>query len=291
MNGNHADISMSNILSMVKAFGYKNPGETSKYSDGKDATTRFLTQQVMKFDVNEGQFPIPTLRPTAIKSGIKEMLWIYQMGSNKLSDAHELGINWWDGFDVGDGTIGHRYGYTVQKHGLMRDLLEGMEEDPFGRRHILNLWQTDDFKSGPGLPPCAFLNMYSVYEANGKRFMDDTLIQRSSDFITAGFINASQYLALCMMIAGHLEWSHGMKYHIGTFMHLLQDCHIYERHMPAVNELLERGIGMHEYSFRLKTAKNFYDYTIDDFEFNLPTVGGLSHGLDLAIGNMMLDKE
>jgi thymidylate synthase len=86
-----------------------------KWSDGTPAYSKFITQVFETYDISKGEFPIPTLRNTAIKTGIKEIFWIYQKQSNKLSDAHELGINWWDNFDIGDTTIGMRYGLCVEK--------------------------------------------------------------------------------------------------------------------------------------------------------------------------------
>ena len=79
-----------------------------KYADGVQAHTKYITQVFEEYDLNKGEFPCCTLRNTAVKTGIKEIFWIYQWQSNSLEDAHALGINWWDNWDIGDGTIGFR---------------------------------------------------------------------------------------------------------------------------------------------------------------------------------------
>ena len=135
-----------------------------RYKDGTPPHTKFITQVFGKYDISKGEFPITTLRNTAIKTGIKEIFWIYQHQSNCLEQARELGINWWDEWDIGNGTIGNRYGYTVSKYNLMNDILDGLKNDPFGRRHIMNLYQNSDLKSSKGLYPCAYETIWSVRE-------------------------------------------------------------------------------------------------------------------------------
>ena len=94
---------------------------------------------MQQYDLSKGECPVETLRPIAWKSAVKEILWIYQMQSNKINDLHEMGIKYWDDWDIGDGTIGCRYGATVKRHNLMNKLLNGLKQDPFGRRHIMNM--------------------------------------------------------------------------------------------------------------------------------------------------------
>jgi thymidylate synthase len=111
----------------------KNP--RPKYKDGTDAHCLFITQIFEEYDVSKGEFPITTLRNTAIKTGINEILWIYQDQDSKLDSAHNRGIMWWDEWDIGDGTIGQRYGATVKKW-VLNTLLDGLKNDPF-REDIL----------------------------------------------------------------------------------------------------------------------------------------------------------
>lgn len=249
-----------------------------KWKDGTPAHTKFVTQVFEKYNIAEGEFPIPTIRRTAIKTGIKEILWIYQKQSNKLSEARKLGINWWDNWDIGDGTIGKRYGYTVNKYNLINKLLKGLKEDPFGRRHIMNLWQLDDLENSEGLKPCAFETLWSVRKVKDEYYVDMALIQRSNDYITAGYINKIQYVSLMMMICGHLG------YKFGDFSHFVGNLHIYDRHEEALKEILTReSVGVQPI-LKLKENKNFYDYTIDDFEIiNLPKIKKLNSQLEIAI--------
>jgi thymidylate synthase len=181
----------------------------------------------------------------------------------------EMGVGWWDEWDIGDGTIGQRYGATVARYDLINRLIEDIKNDPYGRRKVVSLWQETDLRETPGLAPCAFQTIWNV---RGE-YLDMLLVQRSGDMLTAsgpGGINEIQYAALLMMIARHTG------YKPGKFSHVVANEQIYDRHIDAAKELLER------YRFELNswddTAEpvqpmlilnpektNFYDMTIDDF--------------------------
>ena len=109
-------------LSKILDNGCLDENPRPKYKDGTPAYTKFITQVFEIYDISKGELPITTLRNTSIKTGIKEILWIYQKQSNSLDVAHELGIHWWDNWDIGNGTIGDRYGYTVNKYNLINEL-------------------------------------------------------------------------------------------------------------------------------------------------------------------------
>ena len=211
------------------------------------------------YDLSKGEFPITTLRNTAIKTGIREVLWIYQKQTSSLAVAREMGVNWWEEWNIGDETIGQRYGATIKRYDLMNDILYGLKNDPFGRRHIINMFQYTDLKETNGLFPCAYETMWSVRKIDGEYYLDMTLTQRSNDYIMAGYINKIQYVALQMMVATHCG------YKIGKFFHLVQNLHIYDRHFDAVKEILDREILNINPIISLKEVKNFYDYTVDDF--------------------------
>ncbi len=230
-----------------------------KWSDGTPAHSKFITQVFEKYDISKGEFPITTLRNTAIKTGIREIFWIYQKQSNCLKVAREMGINWWEEWNIGDDTIGQRYGATIRRYNLMDDLLDGLKNDPFSRRHIINMYQYADLKETMGLHPCAYSTIWSVRKVDGEYYLDMTLDQRSSDFLVANFINKTQYIALLMMVAGHLG------YKVGKFCHLVQNLHVYDRHLDAMEEILNRTPLDIQPKLILKENKNFYDYTIDDF--------------------------
>jgi thymidylate synthase len=249
-----------------------------KYKDGTSAHSKFITQVFEEYDISKMEFPITTLRNTAIKTGIKEILWIYQKQTNSLSKARENGVNWWNDWNIGDDTIGERYGKTIANYDLMDILLSGLKNNPFGRRHIINMWQESDLRASKGLFPCAYETIWSVRKDGSQLILDLTLVQRSNDYVMAGYINKIQYVALLMMIASHLG------YNVGKFCHLTQNLHVYDRHFDAVDELLDRNPINIQPKISLKNNKNFYDFTIDDFEIhNIENVKKLKSNLEIAI--------
>jgi thymidylate synthase len=250
-----------------------------KYPDGTPANSRFITQVFEEYDISKGEYPIPTLRNTAIKTGIKEILWIYQKQSSSLEVAREMGINWWEEWNIGDNTIGQRYGATIKRYNLMNKLLGGLVNDPFGRRHIMNMYQEQDLRETNGLFPCAYETIWSVRKVGDELVLDMTLIQRSSDFLIAGFINKIQYLALQMMVAGHCG------YKVGKFCHMVQNLHIYDRHFNAAIEITQRLPFEENYPYIvLGGNKDFYNYTIDDFKiYNTNDIKKIDNQLELAI--------
>lgn len=259
-----ADYYYKSNLDKIINDGFLDKNPRPKYKDGVPAHSKFITQVFEEYDISKGEFPITTLRNTATKTGIKEILWIYQKQTSSLSVAREMGINWWDEWDIGDGTIGQRYGATIKKYDLMNKLLNGLKNDPFSRRHIIDMYQYSDLEETDGLFPCAYKTTWSVREVNDEYYIDMTLDQRSNDYIMAGYINKIQYVALMLMVCSHLG------YKPGKFCHLTQNLHVYDRHYDASNEILNReGLDINPF-LKLDVSKNFYDITIDDF-----TIGGL----------------
>ena len=249
-----------------------------KWSDNTPAHSKFITQVFEEYDISKGEFPITTLRNTAIKTGIKEVLWIYQRQTNSLSVAREMGINWWDEWNIGDETIGQRYGATVKRYDLIDKLLHNLKYDPFGRRHIINMYQYTDLEETNGLFPCAYETMWSVRKINGDYYLDLTLNQRSSDYIMANYINKIQYVALQMMVSSHIG------YKPGKFCHLVQNLHIYDRHFNAVEEILSRSPLEYQSYIELITNKSLYDFTFYDFIVkNTGNIKKLSVKLEIAI--------
>ena len=259
-------IDIDNILKN----GYLDVNPRPKYKDGTPAHTLSVNHVMRKYDLSKGEFPICSLRPQAWKTGIKEIFTIYQKPTNKLSEMKEMGVNWWDDWDIGDGTIGQRYGATVSRYDLINNLIEDIKKDPYGRRKIVSLWQENDLRETVGLAPCAFLTIWNVRnDGNGNEFLDMCLIQRSGDMLTAsgaGGINEIQYAALLMMIARHCG------YEAGTFTHFVANEQIYDRHKEAAHEMLHRASMSDMYvdsenpKLVLNPEKtNFYDMTIEDF--------------------------
>ena len=248
--------------------GYKDVNPRPRYEDGTPAYTISVNHVMRKYDLSKGEFPICTLRRQAWKTGVREIFTIYQHPTNVLSEMRDLGVTWWDPWDIGDGTIGQRYGATVKRYDLIHKLIEDIQKDPYGRRKVVSLWQETDLRETKGLAPCAFLTMWNV---RGK-YLDMSMIQRSGDMLTAsgaGGINEIQYAALLMMIAKVTG------YEPGVFTHFVANEQIYDRHMDNAQEMLRHAEVMadREDSARqpvlvLHKEKGcrFEDITIDDFE-------------------------
>ena len=152
---NIADTYLEQLIYLIKDEGFNDINPRPKYSDGTPAYTRSINHTFRTYDL-EKEFPICTLRPIAWKTGIKEIFTIYQQPTNNLEKMREMGVGWWDEWDIGDGTIGQRYGATVKRYDLINKLINDIKNDPYGRRKIVSLWQETDLAETPGLAPCAF---------------------------------------------------------------------------------------------------------------------------------------
>lgn len=255
-----ADLLLVNDIRNILANGTKDENPRPKYEDGTPAYTYFVNHVVRTYNL-QTEFPVCTLRPIAWKSAIKELLWIYQDQSSSLPLLKDkYNVNYWDAWESKDvpGTIGVRYGATVRKHNLLNNLITDIKENPYGRRHIMSLWQEEDFKESDGLMPCAFLTMWNV---RGK-YLDMCLIQRSGDMITAsgaGGVNEVQYACLQMMIAK------ATGYKAGKFTHFVANEQIYDRHVDAANELLIRA---KQQKLDLSTSNGHYDYEFEPVKMN-----------------------
>ena len=232
----YAKIMMDDILQN----GCLDENPRPHWEDGTKAHSLSLNNgrtitKVFTYDISKGESPIITLRPIATKSAYRELLWIYKDASNNLDKLAEYGVTWWDSWDIGDRTIGCVYGETVRIHDLLRKLIEGIRKDPDGRRHIMCLWQEDDFEKPHGLKPCAYLTTFNVrHEWDGKTYLDMSLKQRSSDFIAAGAINQIQYLILQTLVARTLG------YEVGQFTWQYDNIQIYDRHIEIAIDMMNR---------------------------------------------------
>lgn len=262
---NKADQYMKRDIERILNNGYLDVNPRPKYADGTPAHTYSVNHVCRTYDLSNGEFPICLLRRIAWKTGIKEIFTIYQKPTNNISEMEDMGVTWWKDWDIGDGTIGQRYGATVKRYDLINKLIDDIEKDPYGRRKIISLWQENDLKETTGLAPCAFLTIWNV---RGE-YLDMVLIQRSGDMLTAsgaGGINEIQYAALLMMIARHCG------YKPGVFTHFVANEQIYDRHINQAKEMLKRAEiaeklnGMKNPKLLLNPEKiNFFEMTIDDF--------------------------
>ena len=269
-----ADKYMYETIQRIEKEGYKDINPRPKYADGTPAHTFSVNHTFRTYDLSRGEFPICTLRPQAWKTGIREIFTIYQKPTNEIAKMEEMGVNWWGDWDIGDGTIGQRYGATVKRYDLINNLIKDIQNDPYGRRKVVSLWQETDLHETAGLAPCAFQTIWNIRNNDlGREYLDMILIQRSGDMLTAsgpGGINEIQYAALLMMIARHTG------YNPGVFSHIVANEQIYDRHFEAADEMLKRYKEHYPEGTVIKGPKpnlvlnpektNFYDFTIEDFE-------------------------
>jgi thymidylate synthase len=218
---------------------------------------------VNKYDLRE-EFPALTLRKTALKSAMDEILWIYQRKSNNIKD---LKPHIWDEWADEEGSIGTAYGYVVGEKfefkGEMIDqmdyVLKQLKETPYSRRIMTNLYQFHDLATGH-LDPCCYSATYNVTKdrETGKLVLNMVLNQRSQDVLAANNWNVCQYAILLMMVAQVNDMIPG------KLIHVIADAHIYDRHVDAIKELLGRPeLPAPKVSLN-PAVKNFYDFTTDD---------------------------
>ena len=259
-----ADTIFKDYIRKIMEEGVWSEQARPKYKDGRTANSKYITGAFMEFDLAKGEFPITTLRPIAIKSAIKEMLWIYQDQSNSLDVLEDkYNVHYWNDWEVGDSrTIGQRYGAVVKKHDITNKILKQLEANPWNRRNIISLWDYDAFEETEGLLPCAFQTMFDVRRVDGEIYLDATLTQRSNDMLVAHHINAMQYVALQMMIAKHFGWK------VGKFFYFINNLHIYDNQFEQAEELLRREPSdcQPRLVLNVPDGTNFFNIKPEDFE-------------------------
>lgn len=244
--------------------------------DGTPAHTIKKFCIVNRYDLSK-EFPIITLRRTAFKSAIDEILWIWQKKSNNV---HDLNSHIWDSWADETGSIGKAYGYQLGKKSVYPEgefdqvdrVLYDLKHNPQSRRILTNIYNFEDLHE-MHLYPCAYSMTFNV---TGNK-LNGILNQRSQDTLTANNWNVVQYAVLLHMFAqvSGLE--------AGEFVHVISDAHIYDRHIPIVEEILKNP----QYpapTFKMnKDVKNFYDFTVDDFELENYQYTKLDKKIEVAI--------
>ena len=258
--------------------GYSTEGEKvrPKWEDGSYAYTIKRFGVVNRYDLSK-EFPALTLRRTAFKSAVDEILWIWQKKSNNI---HELKSHIWDEWADADGSIGKAYGYQLgvkhqYKEGMMDQVdrvLFDLKENPYSRRIMTNIYVHQDLHE-MNLYPCAYSMTFNVTDDR----LNAVLNQRSQDILTANNWNVVQYAALLHMIAQ----VSGLK--AGELVHVIADAHIYDRHIPLVKELISRETYPAPDFWINPEIKNFYDFTADEVRLDNYKTGPQIKNIPVAV--------
>ena len=264
--------------------GYSTEGEKvrPKWEDGSFAYTIKQFGVVNRYDLSK-EFPAITLRKTAIKSATDELLWIWQKKSNNINDLHS---HIWDSWADENGSIGKAYGYQLgvkhqYKEGMMDQVdrvLYDLKNNPYSRRIMTNLYVHQDLHE-MNLYPCAYSMTFNVTQKKGadKLTLNAILNQRSQDILTANNWNVCQYAILLMMFAQVCDME------AGELVHVIADAHIYDRHIPIIEELIKRE----QYEapkFTLNPeVRDFYDFTRNDVSVENYVTGEQVKDIPIAI--------
>lgn len=260
-----ADITFIEMCRDILENGTSTQGEKvrPKWADGTPAYTVKKFGVVNRYDLRR-EFPILTLRRTAIKSATDEMLWIWQRKSNNIRD---LNSHIWDEWADEDGSIGKAYGYQMgvkhqYKEGWMDQVdrvIYDLKNNPFSRRIMTNLYVHQDLHE-MNLYPCAYSMTFNVTQGAGedRLTLNAILNQRSQDVLTANNWNVVQYAVLVHMLAQVCDMQ------AGELVHVIADAHIYDRHVPLVRELIGRQPGPAPRFWLNPEVKDFYRFTRDD---------------------------
>lgn len=233
------------------------------WEDGTPAYTIKKFGVVNRYDLSK-EFPALTLRRTAIKSCTDELLWIWQQKSNNINELHS---HIWDSWADEDGSIGKAYGYQM---GVKHQYKEGMfdqvdrviydlKHNPYSRRIMTNIYVHQDLHE-MNLYPCAYSMTFNVTKEAGsdKLTLNGILNQRSNDVLAANNWNVCQYAVLLHMLAQVCD----MK--AGEFVHVIADAHIYDRHVPMIEELIKREPLPAPKFWLNPEIKDFYQFTRND---------------------------
>ncbi len=234
-----------------------------RWEDGTPAYTIKQFGVCSRYDLRE-EFPAITVRRTALKSCMDEILWIWQRKSNNI---HDLAPHIWDSWADENGSIGKAYGYQMgvkhrYKEGMFDQtdrVLFDLKNNPFSRRIVTSLYNHHDL-SEMGLYPCAWSMTFNVTQHPGdsKLTLNAVLTQRSQDILAANNWNVCQYALLLMMLAQVSDMIPGQ------LVHMIADAHIYDRHVPIIRELISRPVYPAPKVTLNPEIRNFYDFTTDD---------------------------
>ena len=252
------------------------------WEDGTPAYTIKKFGVVNRYDLSK-EFPLVTLRKTALTSATDELLWIWQKKSNNIHDLHS---HIWDAWADENGSIGKAYGYQLgvkhrYKEGMMDQVdrvIYDLKNNPFSRRIMTNIYVHQDLHE-MNLYPCAYSMTFNVTQKKGedKLTLNAILNQRSQDILTANNWNVAQYAVLVHMLAQVCDMQ------VGELVHVIADAHIYDRHIPIVEELISREC-YDAPTFHLNPeVKDFYKFTRDDVSVDNYITGPQVTNIPVAI--------
>ena len=274
----YADKVFIDMCQDILDHGYSTEGEKvrPKWEDGTYAYTIKRFGVVNRYDLSK-EFPALTLRRTAFKSAVDEVLWIWQKKSNNI---HDLKSHIWDEWADEDGSIGKAYGYQLgvkhqYKEGMMDQVhrvLYDLKENPYSRRIMTNIYVHEDLHE-MNLYPCAYSMTFNVTDDK----LNAVLNQRSQDVLAANNWNVVQYAVLLHMIAQ----VSGLK--AGELVHVIADAHIYDRHIPLIKELISREPLPAPTFWINPEIKNFYDFTTDDVRLDNYQTGPQITNIPIAV--------
>ena len=280
----YADKVFIDMCKDILANGVSTEGEKVRphWEDGTPAYTIKKFGVVNRYDLSK-EFPIITLRKTALKSATDEMLWIWQQKSNNINDLHS---HIWDSWADEDGSIGKAYGYQL---GIKHQYREGMmdqvdrviydlKNNPYSRRIITNIYNHQDLHE-MNLYPCAYSMTFNVTKKpdSDKLVLNAILNQRSQDVLAANNWNVCQYAVLVHMLAQVCDMQ------VGEFVHVIADAHIYDRHIPLVEELISREQYPAPTFWINPEIKDFYDFTPDDIRLDNYVTGPQIKNIPIAV--------
>lgn len=252
------------------------------WEDGTSAYTIKKFGVVNRYDLTK-EFPILTLRKTALKSATDELLWIWQKKSNNVNDLHS---HIWDEWADKDGSIGKAYGYQMgvkhqYKEGMMDQVdrvIYDLKNNPFSRRIMTNIYVHEDLHE-MNLYPCAYSMTFNVTQKKGEErlTLNAVLNQRSQDVLAANNWNVVQYAVLVHMLAQTCSMN------VGELVHVIADAHIYDRHVPIIEELISRET-YEAPVFKLNPdVKDFYEFTRNDVKLENYVTGPQVENIPIAI--------
>lgn len=278
-----ADKNFIETCKEILKYGYSSKGTNvrTRWEDGEEANYISVVGVTNKYDVGK-EFPMITLRnnTNTVKRAIDEILWIWQKKSNNIKD---LNSHIWDQWVDENGTIGKAYGYQMArkydfktKQGIQNldqvdYVLNLLKNDSSSRRIMTNIFNFEDLKD-MRLEPCAYGTQWLV--KGGKLHL--ILNQRSQDMLAANGWNTMQYAALLCMFAqcAGLE--------VGTLTHNIGDCHIYDRHVPLIEKLIEsKPMDVSPKLIINNDTKDFYQFKPEDF-----VIEGYDYNKDIKLGKI-----